>query len=308
MKKVIACPRTFSSEALNVLLKLTSKRTPKDEKTEASCRNYISKLEQKNTQPYPVPQKEVSRPITTLEIDGMQTFKWGSTGKIEQPVILYLHGGAYMNQPYGVHFKMVDHIAKGIGAKVFFPVYPKIPRYTYKDAYPKLVELYKRICLEAKAENIIFMGDSSGAGLALGLACCLRDNGFALPHELMLFSPWLDVHTDGENLDEYLKKDPTLSPWRLRIMGELWAGSKDAMSDPLVSPLYCDPTGLPHITILTGDCDATCPDTLKFAEKLENLGIEHSLYVFEGMVHVFIAFPIAQAKPAQELVIRLLNK
>ncbi len=37
-------------------------------------------------------------------------------------------------------------------------------------------------------------------------------------------------------------------------------------------------------------------------------GIEHKLYVFEGMVHDFIAFPIPQAKPAQELVIRLLKR
>ena len=48
MKKIIACPRTFSSDALNVLLKLTSKRSPKNDKTEAHCRNYIQGLAAKN--------------------------------------------------------------------------------------------------------------------------------------------------------------------------------------------------------------------------------------------------------------------
>lgn len=68
--------------------------------------------------------------------------------------------------------------------------------------------------------------------------------------------------------------------------------------------MFCDPAGLAHITMLTGTHDVLCPDILKFDEKLNSLGIEHKLYVFEGMVHDFIAFPILQAKPAQELVIR----
>lgn len=39
-----------------------------------------------------------------------------------------------------------------------------------------------------------------------------------------MFCPWLDVHTAPDDLEAYLKDDPTLSPWRLRIMGEMWAG------------------------------------------------------------------------------------
>ena len=91
-------------------------------------------------------------------------------------------------------------------------------------------------------------------------------------------------------------------------MGELWAGSKQAMSSPYVSPMFCDPAGLAHITMLTGTHDVLCPDILQFDKKLDALGIDHALYVFEGMVHDFIAFPIPQAKPAQELVIRLLKR
>lgn len=308
MKKVIACPRTFSSEALNVLLKLTSKRSAKTDKTEAHCRSYIQSLAEKNEQPFPNPEKTVGQPVQEQFFDGMQTFVWGGTGKPDEPVILYLHGGAYMNQPVSFHFKMVAHYAAALGAKVYFPVYPKIPVHTFTEAYNKVVVLYKTICASHAPEKIIFMGDSSGAGMALGLAAWLRDNNLPLPGKLMLFCPWLDVHTQPAQMEGYLKNDPTLSPWRLRIMGEMWAGSKEAMSDPRVSPMFADPHGLPHMTILTGTYDVLCPDILRYHEKLNALGIDHDLYVFEGMVHDFIAFPIAQAKPAQELVIRLLKK
>ena len=124
MKKVIACPCTFSSRALNVLLKLTSKRSPKTEKTEAHCRQYIQGLAAKNAQPTANPEKTVGQPVEDRSVGGMQTFVWGGSGNPEQPAILYLHGGAYMNQPVSFHYKMVSHLAAGIGAEVYFPVYP----------------------------------------------------------------------------------------------------------------------------------------------------------------------------------------
>ena len=129
MKKTIACPRTFSSGALNVLLKLTSKRSPKTEKTEAHCREYIQSLAAKNAQPVPNPQKTVGQPVEDRTVDGMQTFVWGGSSDPDQPAILYLHGGAYMNQPVSFHYKMVAHFAAALGARVYFPVYPKIPEH-----------------------------------------------------------------------------------------------------------------------------------------------------------------------------------
>lgn len=307
MKKVIDCPSSFSSKALEVLLKLTSKRSAQTDETDAHCRDYIQSLAESNEKPFPSPEKQVGQPVSQLMADGMQTFVWGDTGSPDQPVILYLHGGAYMNQPTSFHFKMLSHIASSLGAKVYFPVYPKIPVHTHLDAYQKLDALYSVICRSHAPKNVIFMGDSSGAGLALGFAYFLCDRKLPLPRELMLFCPWLDVHTAPAQMEEYLKNDPTLSPWRLRIMGEMWAGSKQAMSHPYVSPLFGDPSGLPHITMLTGTHDVLCPDILKFDQMLDAAGIDHSLYVFNGMVHDFIAFPISQAKPAQELVIKLLK-
>lgn len=40
---------------------------------------------------------------------------------------------------------------------------------------------------------MIFMGDSAGGGLGLGLSIALRDAGKALPAKLILFAPWVDL-------------------------------------------------------------------------------------------------------------------
>ena len=124
----------------------------------------------------------------------------------------------------------------------------------------------------------------------------------------MLICPWLDLHTDGEGMAAYEKTDPALSPWRLRIMGELWAGGRDEMSSPYVSPLFGDAARVAPITLLTGTREVLYPDALKFHRALERQGVAHRFYVFEGMSHAFPAFPIPEARIAQDLMIHLLKE
>ena len=299
---------SLRSHALNALLRLTSKQTPCTEKTEAHCRAYIDQMRKKNTALYPSPYRIVNQPVEEDDACGMQTFTWNRQPVPRQNVLLYLHGGAYMNPPTSMHFKMVDHLARGTHAMAVFPVYPKIPAYNYTDTFPKLLTLYDALCSEHGPEQITIMGDSSGGGLGLGFAYYLRDQGRPQPRRLVLICPWLDLHTDPERLEVYEKLDPALSPWRLRIMGEMWAGGKEKMSHPYVSPIFGDPQGIAPITMLTGTREVLYPDTMKFHRMLDQRRIPHSTYVFNGMTHVFPAFPIPEAKVAQQLMIHLLNE
>lgn len=294
--------------ALNALLKLTSKQTPCTPKTEAHCRAYIQQMQEKNTAPCPSPYPLVKQPVEEDSACGMQTFTWNRLRLPNQKVLLYLHGGAYMNPPTSLHFQMVNELAQGSHAMAVFPVYPKIPAHSWADAFPMLLNLYDSLCAQHGAEQITLMGDSSGGGMALGFAYYLRDLGRPQPRRLMLICPWLDLHTQPEHLEAYQKRDPALSPWRLRIMGEMWAGGPDNMSHPYVSPIFGDPTGVAPITLLTGTREVLYPDAIRFHQTLDQRRIPHSTYVFNGMPHVFPAFPIPEAKVARHLLIHLLNE
>lgn len=299
---------SLRSHALNALLRLTSKQTPRTQKTEAHCRAYIEQMRQKNTAPYPSPYGLLHQPVEEDDSCGMQTFAWNRQSLPHQKVLLYLHGGAYLNPPTSMHFKMVDHLARSTRSMAVFPVYPKIPAYCFTDAFPKLLALYDELCARHGAEYITIMGDSSGGGMGLGFCYYLRDQGRPQPHRLVLICPWLDLHTSPEHLSAYEKQDPALSPWRLRIMGEMWAGGKENMSHPYVSPIYGDPAGVAPITLLTGTREVLYPDAMRFHRMLDQRRIPHRTYVFTGMTHVFPAFPIPEARIAQQLLIHLLNQ
>jgi acetyl esterase/lipase len=56
------------------------------------------------------------------------------------------------------------------------------------SAYMRLI-----VDLQIPPENIIFAGDSAGAGLALATMMYLRDEGYPLPSGAILMSPWVDL-------------------------------------------------------------------------------------------------------------------
>lgn len=299
---------SLRSHALNALLRLTSKQTPRTEKTEAHCRAYIEQMGQKTDQPFPSPYRWLKQPVEEDNACGMQTFTWNRRKTPHQKVILYLHGGAYMNPPVAFHFQMADHLAQESRAMVVFPIYPKIPAHTWADTFPKLLDLYDTLCAQHGAEQITIMGDSSGGGLGLGFAYYLRDQGRPQPKRLILICPWLDLHTNPQNLAVYEKLDPALSPWRLRIMGEMWAGGSQNLSNPYVSPMFGDPAGVAPITLITGTREVLYPDAVRFHQMLDQRRIPHNTYIFYGMTHAFPAFPIPEARVAQQLMIHLLNQ
>ena len=127
---------SLQSHGLHALLKATSKQTPCTEKTKQHCLAYIDRMQQVNAQPFPNPEKLVGCPVTEDNSCGMQTFFWGGQDKPRQKVLLYLHGGAYMNPPTSFHFKMLANLARGTGSMAVFPVYPKIPDHSYADTFP----------------------------------------------------------------------------------------------------------------------------------------------------------------------------
>lgn len=308
MLQIVRGKRSVQSRILEEALRLGSKTTPQTEKTEKRCDAYIEARRRANAQPYKSPARLLKRDVTETYVEGMQTFFWGGRGSKSQRAILYLHGGAYLNQPNALHFKLADRFAREADAEVYFPIYPKIPAHTYKDAYPKLLALYRRICEEHRPDRVVIMGDSSGGGLGLGLAYCLDQLHRPQPGRLILFSPWLDVRTDYPDIDKVSRLDPALSAWRVRKMGAAWAGSEADRTHPYVSPLFGRPEHVARISIFTGTHDILYPDIRRFDRMLDARGVEHDTFVFEKMDHAFVAFPLPEARTAQDMVIRLLKE
>jgi len=249
---------------------------------------------------YTFPYKEVTSSVSTDIIGDIPVFYWNEEGT--NGVMLYIHGGAYSSHPSENQIICIDEIARESDCAVALPIYPVAPWSTFQKAYEGIESLYLELLEKHGPENISVIGDSAGAGLALGLDMVLRDKGIPLPKEVILISPWLDVRIDNPEIAEFEKTECDLYPNDLRRYGVLWAGSDEMTKDFRVSPVYGDPTGLSNITIFIGTSDLFFPDNMKFHRIMEKKGVEHGFIVDERMVHDYPFHDTPEGKDARRRI------
>ena len=264
------------------------------------CEDYIAAKAEENRNPVEIKSAKFGVSLREESLGALQTFIYNDQ---EQPAqtVLYFHGGAYINQPNAQQTTMAARTAKETGCEVVLMVYPKEPVYNCVTACELCLDYYRSYREQNDCGKIVFMGDSAGGGLALALAELLRDAGEPGPEELILISPWVDVTMLNPDIADYVELDPMLGVDGLRRMGEVWADGLST-TDPRVSPLYGELSGLGRVTLTTGTWEILYPDTLLLAQKLEASGGECELVVGERMIHCYPICPIPEAKTAQRLI------
>lgn len=246
-------------------------------------------------------------------IDNARPPKWMNARRVNTPnggvyylnedsrdaVIIYLHGGAYVHGFSIPHWNFIRKLIKRSGAAVIAPDYLGVPNGTYKEAYKLLIPLY--IKCAASRRKLIVMGDSAGGGLALGLVEMIKKKNVRLPDELILISPWLDVSLENKEIKQFDKIDPWLAIEPSRERGKHWAGDLD-IHDPKISPIYGKYQDLSHITVFTGTNEIMYPDIVGFFNGLDKDN-DNQLVIGENMNHIYVLYPIPEAKPAVDLII-----
>ncbi|TYS31154.1 alpha/beta hydrolase fold domain-containing protein [Bacillus pumilus] len=274
-----------------------------------NTKKFLDQKEIENTQPYAIGNdvKFISE-IKEQTLQGMQVFTLNDQTSPKQKVILYIHGGAWTNQPLNFHWWFMDQLAQSLDAKVVAPIYPKVPHYNNQDTYPKLLHLYKDILKTVESANqLTIMGDSAGGNISLGLAHLLNMEGLTQPKDIVLLSACVDMSMSNPLMFEYAKKDPILDPRGMEVITKMWAADQ-SVTDPLISPIYGDFKGLGKITHFIGTHDMLYPDAIKLDENLTEQGIDISTFVYPEMLHVFVVMPIPEAADALKKIIQVINR
>ena len=206
--------------------------------------------------------------------------------------LFYFCGGGYINAPNRYQYIFLDKLSKATGLRIIITLYGRVPKYNYKTEIPILIDIYKMYLPSCK--RVFMGGDSSGGGLALNLAYHLRDLKYDLPTKLVLFSPWVDISLKNPKIKEVTKLDKFLDVGKNSILGDTWTCGN--MQDSYASPLYGDVKGLPEVVIYTGTHDILYPDMVLYKEKLDENNIPNKFIAREGMLHVYVIYPITEAK------------
>jgi acetyl esterase/lipase len=202
-------------------------------------------------------------------------------------VFLLLHGGGYNAGSPKTHRRMAANLAQATGMRVLVPDYRLAPEHPFPAGVKDALLAYGWLLSQGFSEaDIVIGGDSAGGGLALSMLLALREAKAKMPLAAVLMAPWTDLTVSSPSYETLRAKDPIIDRDRLRQSGLWYAGNRDP-ADPMLSPLFADPTGLPPLLIHAGGDEVMVDDSVLFAEKAKAAGVETVLKVWPGLWHVF---------------------
>lgn len=206
-----------------------------------------------------------------------------------QKVMLYFHGGMYVTGSAQSHRQHVIKFVSGSGINALVFNYRLAPENPFPAALDDALTAYCFLHDKGfEAKNIVFAGDSAGAGLCLATLLAVKDKGWGLPAAAAVLSPWTDLARTGESYITNVEK--CLSPkGSSENASDFYSGENDKRI-PYISPLYGDLANLPPLYISAGNNEILRDDSVSFAEKARIAGTEVTLKVGGGMCHCYPAF------------------
>ncbi len=270
--------KSFIAEISEIILRFTK---PKYMDSKVEIDDFLAKK-------YKTQNKAVKSVFKSTDFNGMQVFTYGDKIKSEN-IIIYLHGGAYVNEINYQHHLYCMKLSQKLKSYVLAPVYGLAPLHKSIETFDAIRDLYQEIHKSNK--NITLMGDSAGGGFVLSFAQYLKTVDLPQPQHIIVFSPWVDISMSNTPYDS--ENDPILGEIGLKEIGKSWAGDLDT-KDYRVSPLYGDKSGLAKTLVFAGENEIFYKDIKKYVENSDNT----RLITGKGLFHIYPLFPIPEAKKA----------
>lgn len=209
----------------------------------------------------------------------------GATGG----TLVFLHGGGYCVGSPRTHRELAGRLARSANRVCVVPDYRLAPEHPFPAGLEDALVVYRALC-DTEGSPPALAGDSAGGGLALALLLRLRHDGLPMPPRAAVLSPWTDLTLGGASIRERAARDPYMSEAVLAVFADAYAavGKRDR---PLVSPLHADLSGLPSLWIEVGSEEVLFDDAARLHDRALADGVRSTLFVGEGLFHVWQAVP-----------------
>ncbi len=230
-----------------------------------------------------------------------------------QKVILMIHGGGFKIELIDFYRRLAEKYSNMFcGARVINVDYGRWPENKLPSQMHDVAEIYLHLLSEGvKNEDIVVVGDSAGATLAMTACLWLRDNNYPLPQHIVCFSLWADATSSGDSKIKNAYTDPFYGIAKhkkiednLHLLRRISKYVLDVdRTDPYISPLFGSFEGFPRVTLVCGTAELDESDNDRVYEKMKSCGVDVKLYKFEGMCHCFQFFSfLPESKEAYKLV------
>ncbi|RXF70778.1 alpha/beta hydrolase [Hansschlegelia zhihuaiae] len=249
----------------------------------------------------------------TLTIDGPDGLLRLRVIAPENPSAVYLHfhSGGWTLGTFDQDDPRLERLASELGFACLSAEYRLSPESPYPAGPDDCETAALWVAHEAAprfgADRLLIGGESAGAHLAAVTLVRLRDR-----HGL---TPFSRANLTAGSFDLGLTPSARLFGDQKLVLGtrdvRMFAANflqnGEDLSDPDVSPLYADLSGLPPAIFTVGTRDPLVDDTLFMAARWAAAGNEAELSVWPGSAHVFTSLPDPNAKPAFDKVMAFLK-
>ncbi len=209
------------------------------------------------------------------------------------PCLIYLHGGGFVLEAAGYHYKNAMRYSRELGCKVIFPQYRLAPQHPhpvfYEDCYAAFCWAYDHAgMLGIDTSCIGIGGDSAGATLAVGVCMMAQERRHPVKFRFqMLPYPYLDARNTSESCRKY-----TDTPmWNSSLSDRIGPMTKVDPSNPnyvWYSPVEAKSfEAMPPAYIETAEFDCLHDDGILYAQLLREAGIDVTLNETKGTMHGF---------------------
>lgn len=228
-------------------------------------------------------------------------------------VVLLLHGGSYKVRLIDMYRRLAEKISRTLNYCMVYNLdYRTFPEYKFPAQIEDTIAVFQEMQREGiEAKNIVFIGDSAGANLALTSTLYMRDDGMELPFAIVCFSLWGDMTNSGKSVVENCYRDPFGGIAKRKEVEDNWdylhrisAFAKELdRNSPYVSPSFADYKDFPPVTLICGEAEMDRSANEMAYENMKKAGVDAEFHMFDGMFHDFQLIPFfPETKRAFEIM------
>jgi epsilon-lactone hydrolase len=245
---------------------------------------------------------------TPVDAGGVAAEWVTASGSRPERVVFYLHGGAFVLRFPRTHAGMVGRWCRALGARALMVDYRLAPEHPFPAAPDDCLAAYRWLLAQGiDPANVVFAGDSAGGNLVLVTLQRLKAAGLPLPRCAVLLSPVVDFTLTSRSMIVNEASDPMFTLPGLVVLRRNYA-KPQAYTDPGVSPLFGDFTGLPPLLFQAGAIEMLLDESTRAAACAHAAGVAVEFEVWEHMAHVFQALPLPQAAAARERIVAFVRR
>lgn len=263
------------------IIRLTMKRRLRRSPTPQTLREIMLATEARAR---PVPTGVA---ISSCDFGGVRVEKLARSGDDAARAILYIHGGGFVGGSPRTHRGITGRLAARL-APVYAVDYRLAPEHPFPAAIDDVQNAYRAL-VESGATSIAIGGDSAGGNLTLALMLAILEQKLSTPRALFVMSPATELAEVFPSRHSNASSDAMFVPGLFDAIRPAYMRDVDP-KNPLISPLRGDLRGFPPTLLQCAEREMLRDDSVRFAAKLREAGVETKLDVWPGVFH---AWPVA---------------